>query len=72
MPNLAIHLNRGVNKEGLVLNEQRHMAPVLGLGKEPVLRAALARALEAPADAEQFKDEKGKYEKYFSDKPAAR
>lgn len=46
VPNLAIHLNRGVNKEGLVLNEQRHMVPVVGLGKEAVLRAAIARALE--------------------------
>ena len=27
---------------------------------------------EAPADAEQYKDEKGKYDKCFSDKPAAR
>lgn len=50
VPNLAIHLNRGVNKDGLVLNEQRHLAPVIGLGKEGALRAALARALEAPAD----------------------
>jgi aspartyl aminopeptidase len=46
VPNLAIHLNRGVNKDGLVLNEQRHLAPILGLGKEGALRAALARALE--------------------------
>jgi len=46
VPNLAIHLNRGVNKDGLVLNEQRHLAPVLGLGKEGALRAAIARALE--------------------------
>jgi aspartyl aminopeptidase len=44
--NLAIHLNRGVNKEGLVLNEQKHLVPIVGLGKEAALRAALARALE--------------------------
>jgi aspartyl aminopeptidase len=46
VPNVAIHLNRGVNKDGLVLNEQRHMVPVVGLGKEAVLRATIARALE--------------------------
>ena len=27
---------------------------------------------EAPSDADTFKDEKGKFDKYFSDKPAAR
>jgi aspartyl aminopeptidase len=46
VPNLAIHLNRGVNKDGLVLNEQKHLVPILGLGKEASLRAALGRALE--------------------------
>ncbi|NQW51811.1 MAG: ferredoxin family protein [Rhodospirillales bacterium] len=32
----------------------------------------ITRKGEAPADAEVFKDEKDKFEKYFSDKPAAR
>jgi aspartyl aminopeptidase len=31
VPNLAIHLNRGVN-DGLTLDKQRHMPPVIGLG----------------------------------------
>ncbi len=31
IPQLAIHLDRGVNETGLVLNAQRHLAPVLGL-----------------------------------------
>lgn len=31
VPNLAIHLNRTVNSEGLLLNPQSHMAPVLAL-----------------------------------------
>lgn len=31
--NLAIHLNRGVNKDGLVLNQQKHLAPILGVGE---------------------------------------
>ena len=51
VPNVAIHLNRGVNKDGLVLNEQRHLAPVVGLGKEPVLRGVLARAIDVEEDA---------------------
>ena len=46
VPNLAIHLSRSVNKDGLVLNEQKHLVPVVGLGKEAALRAALTRALE--------------------------
>ena len=33
IPNLAIHLNRGVNEDGLKLNKQRHMPPVVGLGE---------------------------------------
>jgi aspartyl aminopeptidase len=48
--NIAIHLNRGVNKEGLVLNEQKHLVPILGLGKEGAFRQTLARALEVEAD----------------------
>jgi aspartyl aminopeptidase len=31
--NLAIHLNRGVNKDGLKLNAQKHLAPIIGLGE---------------------------------------
>jgi len=30
--NLAIHLNRGVNKDGLKLNAQKHLAPMIGIG----------------------------------------
>jgi aspartyl aminopeptidase len=30
--NLAIHLNRKVNTDGLKLNKQRHMVPMVGLG----------------------------------------
>lgn len=51
VPNLAIHLNRGVNSDGLVLNAQKHLVPVLGIGKEMDLRAALAQAVSEPADA---------------------
>jgi aspartyl aminopeptidase len=31
IPNVAIHLNREVNSQGLQLNAERHLAPVLGL-----------------------------------------
>jgi aspartyl aminopeptidase len=51
IPNLAIHLNRSVNTEGLVLNAQKHLVPLIGLGREAVLRKALASALGEEADA---------------------
>jgi aspartyl aminopeptidase len=34
VPNLAIHLNRNVNSDGLVLNAQSHLAPIFGLSSE--------------------------------------
>ncbi|MCB9833903.1 MAG: M18 family aminopeptidase [Planctomycetes bacterium] len=43
VPQLAIHLNRAVNDEGLKLNAQQHMPPVCGLvGDEPAFRDWLA------------------------------
>ncbi len=33
VPQLAIHLDRDVNRKGLVLNPQTHMTPVWGLGR---------------------------------------
>ncbi len=51
VPNLAIHLSRGVNNDGLILNAQKHLVPILGLGKEMDLRALLAAAVGEPADA---------------------
>jgi aspartyl aminopeptidase len=32
VPQLAVHLDRGVNEKGLLLDKQRHMQPVWGLG----------------------------------------
>lgn len=32
IPNLSIHLNRGVNKDGLVLNQQTHLPAVWAIG----------------------------------------
>ncbi|MFZ9889453.1 MAG: M18 family aminopeptidase, partial [Myxococcota bacterium] len=48
IPNLAIHLNRGVNDDGLKVNAQRHLPPVLGLladGDESDCRAFLSSQL---------------------------
>ena len=53
IPQLAIHLDRGVNESGLILNPQQHLAPVWGLGPvdEGGLRAVLADELGvAPVD----------------------
>lgn len=44
VPNVAIHLNRNVNTEGLVLNTQKHMVPIVGLG-DADLRAEVAKEL---------------------------
>ncbi|MFF4216771.1 MULTISPECIES: M18 family aminopeptidase [Streptomyces] len=33
VPQLAIHLDRGVNQDGLKLDKQKHMTPIWGLGK---------------------------------------
>jgi aspartyl aminopeptidase len=46
--NLAIHLDRSVN-DGLVLNKQRHMVPMVGLGDELDLRGELAAQIGAGA-----------------------
>ncbi len=48
IPNLAIHLNRGVN-DSLSLNAQQHLVPLCGLGDRSgfSLRDVLARALDS-------------------------
>ena len=52
IPNLAIHLQRELAQEGLKLNAQKHLAPVLGLEEVPAARrAARQRAPRAPATA---------------------
>jgi aspartyl aminopeptidase len=49
IPNLAIHLNREVNKEGLVLNAEKHLHPLYGLDADAAtdFDALLAEALRA-------------------------
>ena len=50
VPNLAIHLNRSVNTEGLVLNAQKHMAPVIGLGEADLIGLVASELGEAKSD----------------------
>jgi len=47
IPNLAIHLDREVNKKGLVVDPQAHLVPVAGLEGAPGLAALLAAELRA-------------------------
>lgn len=51
VPSLAIHLDRTVNSEGLKLNPQDHMVPVVGLAdaEQASLTPRLAARLERPA-----------------------
>jgi len=46
IPQLAIHLDQGVNEKGLILNRQQHLRPLLGLGDGPGLLDALAQQAE--------------------------
>jgi aspartyl aminopeptidase len=51
VPNLAIHLNRGVNKDGLTLDKQKHLPVLWGMaGDEGGFRVWLAEELEVDAD----------------------
>ena len=47
IPSLAIHLNRELNQEGLKLNAQQHLVPVVGLCERENLAALLREALAA-------------------------
>jgi aspartyl aminopeptidase len=49
IPQLAIHLERGVNENGLTLNPQAHLVPVWGAtGAAPAFRDWLAEQLDVP------------------------
>jgi len=52
MPNLAIHMNRAVNDEGLKVNPQTQLAPILGtaarLPEQDALRVVLGKLLNVP------------------------
>jgi aspartyl aminopeptidase len=52
IPNLAIHLQREISLEGLKLNAQQHLAPLMGLEDAPPLPELLATELRARGLAE--------------------
>jgi len=61
IPNLAIHLNREVQSDGLKLNAQTHLVPISGLEGAPGLAELVAKELRArqlgnpsPADVLAF------------------
>jgi aspartyl aminopeptidase len=47
IPNLAIHLQRELTKDGLKLNAQQHLAPIVGLEGSPSLPELLASELRS-------------------------
>jgi aspartyl aminopeptidase len=52
IPNLAIHLNREIKDDGLKLNPQKHLAPLLGLEDAPDLRDLVTIELRAQGISE--------------------
>ena len=52
VPSLAIHLQRELALEGLKLNAQQHLAPILGLDGAPPLAELLATELRASGAAD--------------------
>jgi aspartyl aminopeptidase len=52
IPNLAIHLNRGVNEKGLVLNKQKHLNPIFSDSnfEQVTVLKIIANHLNIPAD----------------------
>ncbi len=46
IPQLAIHLDREINDKGLLLNRQRHMAPIWAIGDGPSFGSYLAELAE--------------------------
>jgi aspartyl aminopeptidase len=59
IPNLAIHLNRDVNKDGLLVNPQQHLAPVWGLestGAGSLLELVAAALAATPSSGATVSD----------------
>ena len=56
VPNLAIHLQREIASEGVRLNPQTHVVPVLGLDGTPPLPELLAQELRARGVASRAED----------------
>ena len=64
IPQLAIHLDRGVNDKGLALDKQRHTQPVWGLGdaeSADILAALAADAGVDPADDRRVRHRAGRH-----------
>jgi len=49
IPQLAVHLDRAVNTDGVKLDRQRHTSPVLGLEQSPAAIDTIAKAAEVDA-----------------------
>ncbi|MDN5900936.1 MAG: M18 family aminopeptidase, partial [Brachybacterium sp.] len=56
VPQLAVHLDRAVNKEGLQLDPQRHMQPILGIGEVDVRELLAAHAVPLDEDGHLVDD----------------
>jgi aspartyl aminopeptidase len=51
IPSLAIHLYRELNQEGLKLNAQKHLAPLIALGEDTTLAGLLVDELDRTGGA---------------------
>lgn len=73
VPSLAIHLNRELNQEGLKLNAQQNLVPVVGLSDRTNLASLLGKALAAKRGKKQKAGEILAYDLMAYDtQPAAR
>ena len=73
VPSLAIHLNRELNQEGLKLNAQQNLVPVVGLSDRTNLASLLGKALAARRGKKQKVGEILSYDLMAYDtQPAAR
>ncbi len=52
VPNLAIHLQRDISKDGLKINPQEHLAPLIGLEDSPEIRDLVTIELRAQGIAD--------------------
>ncbi|MFO0681530.1 MAG: M18 family aminopeptidase [Sandaracinus sp.] len=74
VPSLAIHLDRGVNTDGLVVNPQNHLPPVLALESSGPfdLKEELAKQLEAEGNGAAASAIVGYDLCFFDAQPSAR
>ncbi len=57
VPSLAIHLYRELNQEGLKLNAQKHLVPVVGLGEDADLASLLCDVLSGEEGSKPRKED---------------